>query len=69
MYLYNIRSIEQTMNSYNGKWGVYCYLGYEPEASLHKETAPRFFPNALFKYLKSLNIKYHYACSNKLCAY
>jgi hypothetical protein len=43
MHLYNIRSIEQTTKSYSGKLGVCCYLGYEPETSLHGETGPRFF--------------------------
>jgi hypothetical protein len=43
MRFYNIVSIEQTTNSYSGRCGIYCYLGYEKEASLHRKTAPRFF--------------------------
>jgi hypothetical protein len=43
MCLYCIGSIEQTTNSYSGKWGVCCYLGYDQETSLHGETVPRFF--------------------------
>jgi hypothetical protein len=43
MYLYSIRSIEQTTNSYSGKWGVCYYLVYELDASLHGETTLRFF--------------------------
>jgi hypothetical protein len=61
MYLYSIKSIEQTTDSYSEKWDVCCYLVYEPETSLHGETALSFFfANNLLKHLKSLHIKYHY---------
>jgi hypothetical protein len=44
MRVYNTGSIEQTINSYNKKRVVCCYLGYESETSLHNgETVPRFF--------------------------
>jgi hypothetical protein len=64
MYLYSIRSIEQTTNSYSGKRGVCCYLFYEPETSLHGETALRFFLNNPLKHLKSPHIKHHCICPN-----
>jgi hypothetical protein len=51
MRFYNIVSIEQTTNSYGGRCGICCYLGYEKEASLHRETTPRFFANSPFKHL------------------
>jgi hypothetical protein len=43
MYLYNIRLIDLTTNSYSAKRDICCCLGHEPETSLYGEIALYFF--------------------------